>query len=139
VDHLSLQRQTKFNSVLAMHSAVICIRTSLIPIASLLTPQIHRFHCPFSILTSSSKCAGPVRGEELFLACFRHTMRQRELQVLRNELLDVRAFDLVRSEFGDIENLKVIRLAAIPTISRNRRTPTWIDLNLARCLAAISW
>jgi hypothetical protein len=48
-------------------------------------------------------------------------MRQWEFQALRDELLDVWSFDLVRCDFDDFENLRVVELAAQPFLTDGER------------------
>jgi hypothetical protein len=105
-----------------MHLAVTWILNCISPILSFLTPQIHRFHHPFPILTSLSKRVGPLRAEDLFVVGYLwYTMRQWEFQALRDELLDVWSFDLVRCDFDDFENLRVVELAAQPFLTDGER------------------
>lgn len=50
--------------------------------------------------------AGPLGNKHLLCRALRHAVRQRELQVLGNELLDVRAADIGSLlEFDDLEDL----------------------------------
>ncbi len=67
-------------------------------------------------------------------------MWQWELQVLGDELLDVWAFDEVGLlEFDDFEDLAETSLARLHPLVERWFALTWTDLNLARCLAAMSW
>jgi len=97
LDNLPLERQTKFNCVLTMRVAVTCTRTSDVLFPSLLTPQILCLHHPFAVPTTLSKRVWPLRAKDLLLVgCLWYTMRQREFQALRDELLDVWTSDHVR-------------------------------------------
>lgn len=50
--------------------------------------------------------AGPLGNKHLLCRALRHAVRQRELQVLGNELLDIRAADIGSLlEFDDLEDL----------------------------------
>lgn len=50
--------------------------------------------------------AGPLGNKHLLCRALRHAVRQRELQVLGNELLDVRAADIGSLlEFDNLEDL----------------------------------
>jgi hypothetical protein len=68
--------------------------------------------------TTLSKRVWPLRAKDLLLVGgLWYTMRQREFQALRDELLDVWTSDLVRRcEFLEFENLSVIGLAGTPII-----------------------
>lgn len=66
-------------------------------------------------------------------------MRKREFELLGKELLDVCSSDICGFlNFDDLENLGTRLLAEL--LSRDGlRSHTWIDLNRALCLAAMSW
>jgi hypothetical protein len=87
--------------------------------------QTHPSHHRFPVLTSSSKRIWPLRAKELLLiGCLGYTMRQRKLQALRDELLDVWSFNLVTGKFDDFEDLRETELVATHTIPCRRRMPT---------------
>lgn len=100
--------------------------------------------------------AGPLGNKHLLCRALRHAVRQRELQVLGDELLDVRAADIGSLlELDDLEDLivgkngrQLVRAgrgeeenkgAGIGLVRGAYGGLTWIDRNLALCLAAISW
>lgn len=65
-------------------------------------------------------------------------MREGELEVLGEELLDVGALDVVGLlELNNLKNLGV--LLARNVGKSGSWDHTWIDLKRERCLAAISW
>lgn len=66
-------------------------------------------------------------------------MRQRELEVLGENLLDVGAADgLGLLNLDDLEDLqKVVSAAQLSPVRTG--ILTWMDLKRARCLAAMSW
>lgn len=99
--------------------------------------------------------AGPLGNEHLLCRALRHAVRQRELQVLGDELLDVRTADIGSLlEFDNLEDLVVAKNGCqLIGAGRGARKMerqvwvvgrvywgglTWIDRNLALCLAAIS-
>jgi hypothetical protein len=72
-----------------------------------LDTETHRSHHQLPILTNSSKRTWPLRAEELLLVCcLWYTMRQRELQALGDELLNVWSFNLVTRKLDDFEDLR---------------------------------
>jgi hypothetical protein len=97
LDTLPLERQTKFNCVLTMHVAVTCTRTSDVPFPSLLTPRtLSVCTIPSGWRQTLSKRVWPLRAKDLLLVgSLWYTMRKREFQALRDELLDVWTFDQV--------------------------------------------
>lgn len=90
-------------------------------------------------MTSSSKGRRSSRRKEVLARGLGNAMRKGEFEVLGKELLDVWSPNICGFlNFDDLENLRTALLAE--SFSRGGlRSPTWIDLNRALCLAAMSW
>ena len=88
-------------------------------------------------------------GEDLLLADLGDTVGQRESEVLGEELLDVRALDIIGLlELNNAENLDSLlatcrlcrsQRAKLARVWIGLRKRTWIDLKRARWRAAKSW
>lgn len=70
---------------------------------------------------------------------FWNTVWQREFQILAQELFDVRTLHVVGLfNFNNFEDLPSATSVHI-SVQSAYEVHTWIDLNRARCLAAMSW